>query len=140
MRTVFSMDPCCIFPQCVLAFISLTMSVISAYQSLHSILNEACPLLCDCHSFVRSRVCFLVVGVEAPSSISELHFFLKIYLFVFFLAMLGLCCCEWAFSSCGEMGLLSSCDTRAAHCSGFSCCGAPALRRMSISCCSSQAQ
>ena len=29
--------------------------------------------------------------------------FLKIYLF---LVMLGLCCCVWAFSSCGEKGLL----------------------------------
>ena len=28
-------------------------------------------------------------------------------LFVFlFLAVLGLCCCAWAFSSCGERGLL----------------------------------
>ena len=33
--------------------------------------------------------------------------FLKIYLFIYlFLAMLGLCCCAWAFSSCGEWGLL----------------------------------
>ena len=66
------MDVYCISPQCVLAFISLIMSVIIAYQSLHSILNEASPLLCGCHSFVRSRVCFLVVAVEAPRSISEL--------------------------------------------------------------------
>ena len=37
-------------------------------------------------------------------------FFLKnkfIYLFVYlFMAVLGLCCCAWAFSSCGERGLL----------------------------------
>ena len=26
--------------------------------------------------------------------------------FFFFLAALGLCCCAWAFSSCGERGLL----------------------------------
>ena len=26
--------------------------------------------------------------------------------FLFFLAALGLCCCAWAFSSCGERGLL----------------------------------
>ena len=30
-------------------------------------------------------------------------FFFLIYLF---LAALGLCCCVWAFSSCGERGLL----------------------------------
>ena len=30
-----------------------------------------------------------------------------IYLFIYlFLAALGLCCCAWAFSSCGEQGLL----------------------------------
>ena len=29
-----------------------------------------------------------------------------IYLFVCFLAALGLRCCVWAFSSCGEWGLL----------------------------------
>ena len=39
-------------------------------------------------------------------------------LFYLFLAALGLCCCAWAFSSCG---------VRASHCSGFSCCGAQAL-------------
>ena len=26
--------------------------------------------------------------------------------FFFFVAALGLCCCTWAFSSCGEWGLL----------------------------------
>ena len=35
-----------------------------------------------------------------------------------FLVALGLCCCMWAFSSCGMW---------AAHFSGFSCCGAQAL-------------
>ena len=29
----------------------------------------------------------------------------KINLFNLFLAVLGLCCCAWAFSSCGERGL-----------------------------------
>ena len=35
-------------------------------------------------------------------------FFLNkfIYLFIYLLAALGLCCCAWAFSSCGERGLL----------------------------------
>ena len=34
--------------------------------------------------------------------------FLNIYLFIYYLclAALGLCCCAWAFSSCGEQGLL----------------------------------
>ena len=29
-----------------------------------------------------------------------------IYFIYLFLAVLGLCCCVWAFSSCGERGLL----------------------------------
>ena len=33
--------------------------------------------------------------------------------------MAALCCCAWAFSSCGEWGLLSSCNVQTFHCSGF---------------------
>ena len=35
-----------------------------------------------------------------------LFFFLIIYFIYLFLAALGFCCCAWAFSSCGERGLL----------------------------------
>ena len=41
--------------------------------------------------------------------------------------MLGLHCCVWAFSSCGERGATLHCGARASHCGGFSCCGAQAL-------------
>ena len=39
---------------------------------------------------------------------AECLLFFNIYLFLinFFLAALGLCCCAWAFSSCGKRGLL----------------------------------
>ena len=40
--------------------------------------------------------------------------------------MLGLCCL-WAFFSCGEQGLLSSCSVLASHWYGFSCSGILAL-------------
>ena len=53
------------------------------------------------------------------------HFFLS-FSFYYFLAALGLRCCVWAFSSCGERGLLL-CGGPASHCGGFSCCGAQAL-------------
>ena len=43
------------------------------------------------------------------------------------LAVLGLRCCMWAFSSCSQQGLLSSCGGLASHCGGFSGCGAQAL-------------
>ena len=51
--------------------------------------------------------------------------YLSLYLSIF-LAALGFHCCAWAFSSCGERGLLC-CGVRASHCGGFSCCGARAL-------------
>ena len=41
--------------------------------------------------------------------------------------MWGLCCCTWAFSSCGEWGLLFVCGVWSSHCGGFSCCRAQAL-------------
>ena len=59
-----------------------------------------------------------------PSDTLNRHFlFLKINL-VLFLAVLGFCCCVWAFSSCSEQGLLFL----VVHHAGFSCCGARVLR------------
>ena len=49
------------------------------------------------------------------------------------LAMLGLCCCPQAFSSCGEQELLSSCGVQA------SLVEAPALGCVGFSSCSAQA-
>ena len=47
-------------------------------------------------------------------------YILKTFVFIYlFMAVVGLCCCVRAFSSCGNQGLLSSCGARAAHCSGF---------------------
>ena len=58
------------------------------------------------------------------------------YLFIYlFMAALGVCCCAWAFSSCGEWGLLfvevrglliavASLVARALEHMGFSSCGA----------------
>ena len=42
---------------------------------------------------------------------------------IYFLAVLGLRCCTWAFSSRLELGLLSGCGVQASHCGGFSSCG-----------------
>ena len=42
----------------------------------------------------------------SPHSGQHLFPFLKIYFIYLFLAVLGLYCCMWAFSSCGERGLL----------------------------------
>ena len=40
---------------------------------------------------------------------------------IFFLTVLGLRCCAWAFSTCSEWGLLSSGSAQASRCIGFSC-------------------
>ena len=56
-----------------------------------------------------------------------------------FLAVLGLRCCTWVFSSCCEWGLLLSCSAQASHCGGFFCCGAQALGHAGFSSCNSQA-
>ena len=54
--------------------------------------------------------------------------FFKIILFIYlFLAVLGLHCCAWAFSSCSKWGLFSSWCEWASHCGGFSCFGAGVL-------------
>ena len=55
------------------------------------------------------------------------------------MAALVLWCYMWAFSSCGEWGLLSSCSAWASHCSGFSCCRAQALGWAGFSSCGYQA-
>ena len=54
--------------------------------------------------------------------------FLKKNKFIYlFLAVLGLCCCAGAFSSCGKQGATLRCGVQASHCGGFSCCRARAL-------------
>ena len=40
----------------------------------------------------------------------------------FFLAMLSLRCCRWAFCSCGAWRLISGCGAQASHHGGLSCC------------------
>ena len=63
----------------------------------------------------------------------EVKFFISMkFYFFFFLAVLDLHFCAWAFSSCGMRGLLFVAVHRllivvASHCGGFSCCGAWAL-------------
>ena len=53
----------------------------------------------------------------------------KYFILVFLLAVLGLCCCMWVFSSC----------VWDSHCSHFSCCGAQDSRRSGFSSCGTQA-
>ena len=93
---------------------------------------------------------FFLAGVACHSlpDFSSLGFYLPIfflnkfiYFIYLFLAVLGLCCCVRAFSSCGEWGLLfvavrwllllQGTGSRRA---GFSSCGSWALERRLSSC------
>ena len=52
------------------------------------------------------------------------------------MAVLGLCCCIWAFPSCGQWeGGKLGCGVRASHCGSFSCWGAQALGGTGFSSC-----
>ena len=57
-----------------------------------------------------------------------------------FSATLGLRCCTWAFSSCGEHRLLSCGKQASSRCCGLSCCGAQAQECMGFSNCGTWAQ
>ena len=46
-------------------------------------------------------------GIAGSYDSSIFSFFVFLIYFIYlFLSVLGLCCCAWAFSSCGEQGLL----------------------------------
>ena len=51
-------------------------------------------------------LCSLVIAVVTHVRRYLTVCFLKSFLFDWFLAVLGLCCCTWVFSSCGEQRLL----------------------------------
>ena len=55
------------------------------------------------------------------------------------MAVLGLRCCAWTFSSCVEQELLSSYGAQASHYSDFSGCGVWALRCVGFRSCGTQA-
>ena len=60
---------------------------------------------------------------------------LKLFLFywlICFVAVLGLPCCVWAFSSWSQQGLLSGCNAQASHRGGFFCCGECGLSSLGI--------
>ena len=66
--------------------------------------------------------------------------FLKKIFINYFLAVVSLHRSSWAFSSCSEQGLLSSCGARASHCAGSSGCRAQALEYESFHSCGTWAQ
>ena len=57
-----------------------------------------------CHAFSLSVE--MIVLFFNIMNYNDLFFFRLIYFILFILAVLGLCCCAQAFSSCGKGGLL----------------------------------
>ena len=76
-------------------------SNLQEHYNFSGMLNShgCCSLKCRFLSFIVYFIYLLVVG-------------------------LGLCCCAWAFSSCGPQGLLSGCGAWASRGGSFSCSGA----------------
>ena len=78
-----------------------------------------------CHSRTPGASWFLENQISSKMSFSLSLFLLRkpfSYSYLFnSLAVLGLHCCTWTFSSCCEQGPLSSCDVQASLCRGFSC-------------------
>ena len=77
-------------------------------HKLGSTISTFINLELSCGSFVIEFVTYLSYSPFffkiLPSLVKcSIPFYLFIYLFM---AELGLCCCTWAFSSCGERGLL----------------------------------
>ena len=79
-------------------------------------------------TYTQTYTCMhILLGASFPCLYDKIHVFFNMFLFTYlFLAVLGLHCCAWAFSSCGERATLR-CGAWVSHCSGFSCCGAQAL-------------
>ena len=76
-------------------------------SSMFFLLCEPFPLFTLNLPFSRFRKC-LLVPFKFPKSREKclLFFLIFIYLFILFMAVLGLRFCAWAFSSCGERGPL----------------------------------
>ena len=46
------------------------------------------------------------MGLYTQNRMTSVNMITFILIFLKFLSVLALCCCAWAFSSCGEQGLL----------------------------------
>ena len=75
----------------------------------------------------NDTVSFFIMIKTCTIKFITLTIFMCSFFFFFFLAAFGLRCCVFAFSSCREWGLLSSCGAWAFYCGGVSCCIAWAL-------------
>ena len=82
--------------------------------------HQGSPIICPTTTQLLSSI-FLSLLLRNLLG-TEPRLFINIILFIYLiLSVLGLCCCAWAFSSCGE-GATVRCGKQPSHCSGFSCC------------------
>ena len=67
-----------------------------------------------------------------PSFFVFLNLFILLFNFIylFILAVLGLCCCARAFLQLQRAGATLHCGAWASHCGGFSCCRAHRLQQL----------
>ena len=83
---------------------------------------DGSPDSCSIHGILQARILewVSILFFHFTSSFGNYVNILFLFQSLFILLMLGLRCCEWAFSS-------YSCCAGASHCSGFSCFGAHTL-------------
>ena len=84
------------------------------------------------------QVCITPLCINRSTS-SVLRIFI-LFIFYLFLAVLGLHCFEWAFSSCGEQGLLSGYGACPSHGGGLLLLWSRGPRHTGFSSCDAQAQ
>ena len=81
----------------------VTVETFDTPEKPHALVPENTSLQLDWKA--PSNVHLIRFWFELQKVHLTVHFLQKFYLFIF-LAALGLLCCVWAFSSCGERGLL----------------------------------
>ena len=94
------------------------------------VFNTLCQSFCFVVFFLKQANFFLlsIVGLHKGNNFFFFDGHSGSFLFIYlFLAVLGLCFCARAFSSCGKRGpLFITVRGRASHHRGLSCCGAQA--------------
>ena len=82
------------------------ISVLANPRFIYSSPELSPELQAHLSNFTQHLYMYLYGLLKLCTSKAEFFFLIKKIFYLLFLAVLGLCCCVWAFSSCGERGLL----------------------------------